>query len=83
MIIKRPFLFCQMVLSIQLRRTWLAHYKFTLTKKLAPSHENDFSKPRTRPLGADCACNYVRLPLSRQHNQSLFESRFAPSRHFF
>ena len=33
-------------------------------------------------LHAFCACNYIRLPLSRQHKTSVFVSRFTPSRRF-
>ena len=50
---------------------------------MATSHENGLAKSQTRLLYAVCACNYLRLPLARQHKPSIFVSRFAPSRHFF
>ncbi len=50
---------------------------------MAPGRENGLSKPRASPLHAFCACNYIRLPLTRQHKKSVFVSRFAPSRHFY
>ena len=33
-------------------------------------------------LHACCACNYIHLPLTRQHKTSVFVSRFTPSRLF-
>ena len=50
---------------------------------MASSRENGLAKPQTRLLYAVCACNYLLLPLARQHKPSIFVSRFAPSRHFF
>jgi len=50
---------------------------------MASSHENGLSKAQARLLYAVCACNYLRLPLARQHKPSIFVSRFVPSRHFF
>ena len=35
-----------------------------------------------RLLHAVCACNYIHLPLTRQHKLSVFVSRFTPSRRF-
>ena len=55
----------------------------TVSEKMATSRENDLAKPQARLLYAVCACNYIRLPLTRQHKPSIFVSRFAPSRHFF
>ena len=59
------------------------HNNLFLLKKMASSHENGLSKSQARLLYAVCACNYVRLPLARQHKPSIFVSRFVPSRHFF
>ena len=50
---------------------------------MAPSRENGLSKPHASMLHAFCACNYIRLPLTRQHKTSVFVSRFSPSRHFY
>ena len=50
--------------------------------KMASSRENVLSKPHAGMLHAFCACNYIRLPLSRQHKTSVFASRFTPLRHF-
>ena len=50
---------------------------------MATSRENGLSKAQARLLYAVCACNYLRLPLARQHKPSIFVIRFAPSRHFF
>ena len=49
---------------------------------MAPSHENGLPGPQARLLHAVCACNYIRLPLTRQHKPSVPEIRFVPSRHF-
>ena len=49
---------------------------------MASSRENGLSKPHASMLHAFCACNYIRLPLSRQHKTSVFASRFTPLRHF-
>ena len=49
---------------------------------MAPSRENGLSKPHARMLQAICACNFIHLPLARQHKMTVFVSRFAPSRHF-
>ncbi len=49
---------------------------------MAPGRKNGLSKPQTSLLHAVCACNYIKLPLTRQHKQSVFVSRFTPSRHF-
>ena len=51
--------------------------------KIAPSRENGLSKPQASLLHAFCACNYIHLPLARQHKTSVFVSRFAPSRYFY
>ena len=51
---------------------------YWLCQKTAPSRENGLSKPQARLLHAVCACNYIRLPLTRQHKPSVFVSRFAP-----
>ena len=50
--------------------------------KMASSRENVLSKSHASMLHAFCACNYIRLPLSRQHKTSVFASRFTPLRHF-
>ena len=50
--------------------------------KMAPSRENGLPKTHASMLHAVCACNYIHLPLTRQHKQSVFVSRFASSRHF-
>ena len=52
-------------------------------KKMASSRENGLAKAQARLLYAVCACNYIHLPLARQHKPSIFVSRFVPSRHFF
>ena len=49
---------------------------------MASSRENVLSKSHASMLHAFCACNYIRLPLSRQHKTSVFASRFTPLRHF-
>ena len=49
---------------------------------MASSRENVLSKPHASMLHGFCACNYIRLPLSRQHKTSVFASRFTPFRHF-
>ena len=49
---------------------------------MASSRENVLSKPHASMLHAFCACNYIRLPLSRQHKTSVFASRFTPLHHF-
>ena len=49
---------------------------------MASSRENVLWKPHAGMLHAFCACNYIRLPLSRQHETSVFASRFTPLRHF-
>ena len=51
--------------------------------KIAPSRENGLSKPQASLLHAFCTCNYIHLPLARQHKTSVFVSRFAPSRYFY
>ena len=51
--------------------------------KTAPSRENGLSKPQASLLHAFCACNFIRLPLTRQHKTSVFVSRFTLSRRFF
>ena len=43
---------------------------------MATGRENGLSKTQTSLLDAVCVCNYLRLPLARQHKQSLFVSRF-------
>ena len=50
---------------------------------MAPCHENGLSKAHASMLHAFCACNYIRLPLARQHKTSVFVSRFISSRHFW
>ena len=50
--------------------------------KMASSRKNVLSKPHAGMLHGFCACNYIRLPLSRQHKTSVFASRFTPLRHF-
>ena len=50
---------------------------------MASSRENGLAKSQARLLYAVCACNYIHLPLARQHKPSIFVSRFAPFRHFF
>ncbi|MDY6398678.1 MAG: hypothetical protein SPL22_13240, partial [Treponema sp.] len=40
------------------------------------------SKPQASLLHVVCACNYIRLPLTRQHKPSVFVSRFTSSRRF-
>ena len=51
-------------------------------QKTASSRENGLSKSQARLLHAVCACNYIRLSLTRQHKLSVFVSRFSPSRLF-
>ncbi len=53
-----------------------------LLLKMAPSRENSLSEPHASMLHAFCTCNYIYLPLSRQHKTSVSVSRFAPLRHF-
>ena len=55
---------------------------YRLCQKRAPSRDNGLSKPQASLLHAFCACNYIRLPLTRQHKTSVFVSRFTPSRRF-
>ena len=55
---------------------------YRLGQKTAPSRDNGLSKPQASLLHAFCACNYIRLPLTRQHKTSVFVSRFTPSRRF-
>ncbi len=59
--------------SVYFRQT---HYRFIQT----PSRAKCLSKPQARLLHAVYACNYLRMPLARQHKQSVFESIFTPSR---
>ena len=54
-----------------------------MNKKTTSSRENVLSKPHASMLHAFCTCNYIRLPLTRQHKTSVFVRRFAPSRRFF
>ena len=49
---------------------------------MASSRENGLSEAHASMLHAFCACNYIRLPLTRQHKTSVSVSRFAPLRHF-
>ena len=51
--------------------------------KIAPGRANGLSKTQASLLNAVCACNYIHSPLTRQHKQSFFVSRFTPSRHFY
>ena len=53
-----------------------------LLLKMASSRENGLSETHASMLHAFCACNYIRLPLTRQHKTSVSVSRFAPLRHF-
>ena len=53
-----------------------------LLLKMASSRENVLSETHASMLHAFCACNYIRLPLTRQHKTSVSVSRFAPLRHF-
>ena len=55
---------------------------YRLYQKTAPSRVNGLSKPQASLLHVVCACNYIRLPLTRQHKPSVFVSRFTPSRRF-
>ena len=55
--------------------------KYSLLK-MTPSHENGLSEAHAGMLHALCACNYIRMPLTRQHKASVSVSRFIPSRHF-
>ena len=50
---------------------------------MAPSRKNDLSGPQASLLHAFCACNYIHLPLPRQHKTNVPVSRFTPSHHFF
>ena len=56
---------------------------YRLYQKTASSRGNGLSKPQASLLHVVCACNYIRLPLTRQHKPSVFVSRFTPSRRFF
>ena len=58
------------------------HYKMFFLLKMASSRENGLSEAQASLLHAFCACNYIRLPLPRQHKTSVSVSRFTPSRHF-
>jgi len=49
---------------------------------MAFCRENGLSETHASMLHAFCACNYIRLPLTRQHKTSVSVSRFAPLRHF-
>ena len=49
---------------------------------MAPGRKNDLSGPQASLLHAFCACNYIHLPLPRQHKTNVPVSRFTPSRHF-
>ena len=49
---------------------------------MASSRENGLSETHASMLHAFCACNYIHLPLARQHKTSVSVSRFAPLRHF-
>ena len=49
---------------------------------MAPSRKNGLSGAQARLLHAFCACNYIHLPLTRQHKTNVPVSRFTPSRHF-
>ena len=49
---------------------------------MASSRENGLSESHASMLHAFCACNYIRLPLTRQHKTRVSVSRFIPSRHF-
>ena len=53
-----------------------------LLSKMASSRENGLSETHASMLHAFCACNYIRLPPTRQHKTSVSVSRFAPLRHF-
>ena len=55
---------------------------YWLCQKTAPSRENGLSKPQASLLHVVCACNYIHLPLTRQHKPSVFVSRFTSSRRF-
>ena len=55
---------------------------YRLCQKTAPSRVNGLSKPQASLLHVVCACNYIRLPLTRQHKPSVFVSRFTSSRRF-
>ena len=49
---------------------------------MASSRENGLSESHASMLHAFCACNYIRLPPTRQHKTSVSVSRFSPLRHF-
>ena len=49
---------------------------------MASSRENGLSEAHASMLHAFCACNYIRLPPTRQHKTRVSVSRFAPLRHF-
>ena len=53
-----------------------------LLSKMASGRENGLSETHASMLHAFCACNYIRLPLPRQHKTSVSVTRFTPSRHF-
>ena len=55
---------------------------YRLYQKTASSRGNGLAKPQARLLHAVCACNYIHLPLTRQHKLSAFVSRFTPSLRF-
>ena len=59
------------------------HNNLYLLKKNGFQSRNGLSKAQACLLYAVCACNYIHLPLARQHKPSIFVSRFVPSRHFF
>ena len=54
-----------------------------ISKKTTPDRNNASSKPQARLLQTVCACNYLHLPLTRQHKLIVFVSRFTTSRLFF
>ena len=51
-------------------------------KKNSSRSGNGFAKPRARPLHAEAPCNYILGRLAAAL-QSVFETRFPPSRYFF
>ena len=55
---------------------------YRLYQKTASSRGIGLAKPQACLLHAVCACNYIHLPLTRQHKLSAFVSRFTPSRRF-
>ncbi len=50
---------------------------------MATGRENGLSKTQASLLDAVRACNYLHLPLTRQHKRSLFVSRFRSLSPFF